>query len=62
MMKDDFKLLRGFADGQTDRQTHEQMDNGDCCRFASATENFYLSIFRKKSSAGYFRGYEPQQR
>ena len=63
-MKNDegwFQAVEGFC-WWTDRQTNEQMDNGDCCRFASATENFYLSIFRKKSSAGYFRGYEPQQR
>jgi len=52
MMKDDdFKLLRGFEDGQTDERT----DIGDC-RVAFATENlvtskytnyFYLGIFTK---------------
>ena len=37
-MKDyDFKLLRGFADGQTNRQTNGQKDVGDC-RVAFATE------------------------
>ena len=39
MMKDDdFKLLRGFADGQTDRQTDRRTDICDC-RVAFATEN-----------------------
>ena len=38
MMKDDdFKLLRGFADGQTDRRTDRQTDIGDC-RVTFATE------------------------
>ena len=35
---DDFKLLRGFADKQTDGQTNKQTDIGDC-RVAFATEN-----------------------
>ena len=39
MMKDDdFKLLRGFADGQTDRQKSERTDIRDF-RVAFATEN-----------------------
>ena len=38
MNDDDFKLLRGFAD----RQTDERMDIGDC-RVAFATENFDIN-------------------
>ena len=38
MMKDDdFKLFRGFEDGQTDERT----DIGDC-RVAFATENTFI--------------------
>ena len=38
MKNDDFNLLRGFADGQTDGLTDEQTDICDC-RVASVTEN-----------------------
>ena len=42
MMKDDdFKLLRGFSDGQTDRLTDEKTDICDC-RVAFATEKLIL--------------------
>ena len=42
MMKDDdFKLLRGFEDEQTDGQTDKQTDICDC-RVAFATENIGL--------------------
>ena len=34
----DFKLLGGFGDGQTDRQTNERTDICGC-RVAFATEN-----------------------
>ena len=37
MMKDDFKLLRGFADEQTNERTNERTDICDC-RVAFATE------------------------
>ena len=37
MKNDDFNLLRGFADGQTDGLTDEQTDICDC-RVASVTE------------------------
>ena len=38
MKDDDFKLLRGFAYGQTDELTNEQTDICDC-RVAFKTEN-----------------------
>ena len=48
MMKDDdFKLLGGFGDGLTDRQTDGQTDICDC-RVAFATENyrFWLVVLK----------------
>ena len=42
MMKDDdFKLLTGFGDGQTNKQTNRRTDICDC-RVAFATENSSL--------------------
>ena len=38
MRDDDFKLLRGFADGRTNERTNERTDICDC-RVAFATEN-----------------------
>ena len=47
MMKDDdFKLLRGFADGQTDEWTDKQTDICDC-RVAFVTENCPIWILIK---------------
>ena len=44
MMKDDdFKLLRGFGNGWTDRLTNKQTDIGGC-RVAFATEKLHFII------------------
>ena len=40
---DDFNLLRGFADRQTDKWTNERTDIGDC-RVAFVTENIIYEI------------------
>ena len=49
MKNDDFNLLRGFADGQTDGLTDEQTDICDC-RVAFATDNSSGVTFATKNS------------
>ena len=43
MKNDDFKLLRGFADGQTDERMDKRTDNCDC-RVIFAIEIFFADL------------------
>ena len=43
MKNDDFKLLRGFADGQTDERMDKRTDNCDC-RVVFAIEIFFADL------------------
>ena len=53
MMKDDdFKLFRGFEDGQTDERT----DIGDC-RVAFATEKLGVTTCNSSSNSQFFLGH-----
>ena len=57
MMKDDdFKLLRGFDYGQTDRQTDRITDICEC-RVAFATENMALACCYNEATATFLLGH-----
>ena len=49
MKDDDFKLLRGFADGQMDKQTNEQtfviVESLSRLKMEENFENFFLPTF-----------------